>query len=255
MFEVFKVNKSEGFAVTARPSFFKVFVAALLTATDPTNPPLMMWAASGQVRLVGRWLSVSDIGSRLTSFRVSRRQAASTPCTFPPSKPTHPALSITPIAPCASISHRKCLRLRLWLALYGVAGAHTAFSATSGIGLLRRADTRCFTLQKPNAQSLPVLQRLMAHYCTLNAFNRLVLHSRSLQARCFDKSRGVGGLRLPEVLHYATCTPSSSPPFEHLPTSPQSQNQALKRVRGTILIEQFSAVQKISEKRKPKCAE
>ena len=51
--------------MTARPSFFKVFVAMLLTATDPTNPPLMMWAASGQARLVGRWLSVSDIGSRL----------------------------------------------------------------------------------------------------------------------------------------------------------------------------------------------
>ena len=180
MFEVFKVNKSEGFAVTARPSFFKVFVAALLMAIDPTNPPLMMWAASGQVRLVGRWLIVTDIGSRHAIVPGIEAASRFDTLHFSTAKPAHPAIPVTTIAPCASFSHRKCLRLRLWLAIYGVAGAHTAFSATSGIGLLRRADTRCFTLLKPNAQSLPVLQRLMAHHCTLNDFNRLVLHSRSL---------------------------------------------------------------------------
>ena len=178
-----------------------------------------MWAASGQVRLVGRWLIVSDIGSRLAIVPGIEAASRFDSLYFSTDKPAHPAIPVTTIAPCASISHRKCLRLRLWLAIYGVAGAHTAFSATSGIGFTSSADTRCLTLLKPNAQQV-VLQRLMALHCTLNAFNRLVLHSRSLQARCFDKSRVVGGLRLPEVLHYATCTPSTSPPFGHLPTSP-----------------------------------
>lgn len=47
----------------------------------------------------------------------------------------------------------------------------------------------CLTLHKPNAQQV-VLQRLMAPHCTLNAFNRLVLHSRSRQARCSRCARG-----------------------------------------------------------------
>ena len=99
MFEVFKVNKSEGFAVTARPSFFKVFVAMLLTATDPTNPPLMMWAASGQARLVGRWLVVSDIGSRLAI--VSGIEAASRfdTRTFPPPNPRIRLFRSLPLRP------------------------------------------------------------------------------------------------------------------------------------------------------------
>ena len=67
---------------------------------------------------------------------------------FSTDKPSLPAIPVTAIAPCTSISHRECLRLRLWFAIYGVAGAHTAFYATSGIGLLRRADTRCLTLRQ-----------------------------------------------------------------------------------------------------------
>lgn len=148
-----------------------------------------MWAASGQAQLVGRWLIVPDIGSRLAIVPGIEAASRFDTLHFSTDKPAHPALSVTPIAPCASISHRKCLRLRLWLAIYGVAGAHTAFSATSGIGLLRHADTRCFSLLKPNAQQV-VLQRLMAPHCTLNDFNRLVLHSRSLQARCSRSARG-----------------------------------------------------------------
>ena len=210
---------AEGFAVTARPSFFKVFVATLLTATKPHEPTLMMWAASGQAQLVGRWLIVPDIGSRLAIVPGIEAASRFDTLHFSTDKPAHPAIPVTPIAPCTSISHRKCLRLRLWLAIYGVAGAHTAFSATSGIGLLRRADTRCFPLLKPNAQQV-VLQRLMAPHCTLNDFNRLVLHFVPCKPDALPQaSRVVGGLRLPEVLHYATCTPSTSPPFEHLPTS------------------------------------
>ena len=63
----------------------------------------------------------------------------------------------------------------------------------------------------------PVPQRLCRAGGTLSAVNRLVLHSHSLQAQCFaaGASRVVGGVSLPEVLHYARRTPSASPPFEH----------------------------------------
>lgn len=46
-----------------------------------------------------------------------------------------------------------------------------------------------------------------------------------LQAQCFaaGASRVVGGVSLPEVLHYAHRTPSASPPFEHSPTSPNHE--------------------------------
>ena len=52
----------------------------------------MMWAASGQARLGGRWLSVSDIGSRLAY--VTGIEAASRFDTlhFSADKPAHPAL-------------------------------------------------------------------------------------------------------------------------------------------------------------------
>ncbi len=57
----------------------------------------------------------------------------------PPVIPTHSAFRVAIIAHCASIRHRKCLCLRLWLAIYGVAGAHTARSFAIGY---RLADTR-----------------------------------------------------------------------------------------------------------------
>ena len=88
----------------------------------------------------------------LLTLRVSRRQAASTPSTFPPTNPRIRLLSVTAIAHCASISGRKCEHLRLsTLLLTAFARAHTALYATSGIGSTSCADTRCFTLRKPNA--------------------------------------------------------------------------------------------------------
>ena len=60
----------------------------------------------------------------------------------------------------------------------------------------------------------------------------------------------VGGLSLPEVLHYATCTLSFSPPFEHLPTSPN--HEITPSSLEVVSIDDFRSA-KISEKRKPKC--
>lgn len=175
--------------MTARPSLFKVFVAALLTATDPTHPPLMMWAASGQARLGGRWLSVPDIGSRLAI--VTGIEAASRFNTLRCSadKPAHPAFighyhcalrlnqSSKVLAPAALARYlRRCANAYGFLRYNRVSACFAALTPD------------CFTLRKPNARQV-VAQRLMAPHCTLNAFNRLVLHSRSLQAQCFAALR------------------------------------------------------------------
>ena len=164
-----------------------------------------MWAASGQARHGGRWLSVTDIGSRLTYSRVSRRQAASTPdiCR----RQTHAS---------GSFGHSHCaLRLNPERkVLAPTALARYLRRCRSAYGFLRynRVSASqvpltpdCCSLLKPNAQSLTGLQRLMAHHCTLLAVNRLVLHSRSLQAQC---SRCARGCRWRE--------PTRSPPLCHL---------------------------------------
>ena len=85
-------------------------------------------------------------GHRLTAHyigRVSRRQAASTPDTR--HRQTHALglLSVITITHCASIRRRKCLRLRL-VARHGrrLRKRIRQSPLQSGIGLLRRTDTR-----------------------------------------------------------------------------------------------------------------
>ena len=147
---------------------------------------------------------------------------------FATDKPAHPALSVIPIAPCTSIRRRKCLRLRL-VARHGrrLRKRIRQPPLQSGIGLLRRTDTRLAFHYVCPMLSQACSATPVPGQCTLSAVNRLVLHSHSLQAQCFaaGASRVVGGMSLPEVLHYAHRTPSASPPFEHSPTSPQSRHK------------------------------
>ena len=150
-----------------------------------------MWAAFRTGSAERRWAGRCE--HRLTAHyigRVSRRQAASTPSTFPPTNPRIRLLSVTTIAHCASISGRKCEHLRFsTLLLTAFARAHTALCATSGIGSTSYADSRCFSAAK--AQCLTSYRATpMASRHTLLRFNRLMLHSRSLQARCSRCARG-----------------------------------------------------------------
>lgn len=168
-------------------------------------------------------LRTSAHGSLTVGYRLAspRRHP-----TFATAKPTHPALSVIPIAPCTSIRRRKCLRLRL-VARHGRRYRKRIRQPTlqSGIGLLRRTDTRLAFTTSAQCSVKPVPQRLCRASGTLSAVNRLALHSHSLQAQCFaaGASSVVGGVSLPEVLHYARRTPSASPPFEHSPTSPNHE--------------------------------
>lgn len=106
----------------------------------PTPPLSPMWAAfrtgSAWRRCAGR------CGHRLTAcLRFGYRGGK--PLRHPISPPPNPRtrlLSVATIAHCASIRHRKCLRLRLWLAIYGVAGAHTARSVAIGYRLAMTPD-------------------------------------------------------------------------------------------------------------------
>ncbi|MBO4870546.1 MAG: hypothetical protein J5565_01015 [Muribaculaceae bacterium] len=180
-----------------------------------------MWAASGQARHGGRWLIVSDIGLRLAvvpGIEVASRFDTLHFSTDNPRIRLFRSLPLRPVPQSVIESACAC----------GFGSLSTALQEHIRLSPLHRGSASqvpltpdCCSLLKPNAQQV-VLQRLMAYHGTLNAFNRLVLHSRPLQARCFAAaaSRVVGGLRLLGVLHYATCTPSSSPPFEHLPASP-----------------------------------
>ena len=85
-------------------------------------------------------LRTSAYGSLTVGYRLAspRRHP-----TFAAAKPAHPALSVIPIAPCTSIQRRKCLRLRL-VARHGrrLRKRIRQSPLQSGIGLLRRADTR-----------------------------------------------------------------------------------------------------------------
>lgn len=166
----------------------------------------------------------------LLSFRVSRWQAASTPCTFPPTNPRIRLFRSLPLRPAPHSAIESACACGFG-SLSTVLQEHIRLSPLHRVSASQVPLTPdCCSLLKPNAQQV-VLQRLMAYHGTLNAFNRLVLHSRPLQARRFAAaaSRVVGGLHLPEVLHYATCTPSSSPPFEHLPASPLSAEAGVCR--------------------------
>lgn len=93
---------------------------------------------------------------------------------------------------------------------YGFGSLSTALQKRIRLSTLHRVSA-CFAAltpdvlrcDKPNAQQV-VLQRLMAHHCTLNDFNRLVLHSRSLQARCSRCARGcrwAARIRSPTLCH------------------------------------------------------
>ena len=168
--------------------------------------------------------------------------------TFATDKPAHPALSALtssssslqgivqaslPSALASFVSSHCALHLNLAEKVLApaacgstrtaIAEAHTAVSVAIGYRLAApHRHPIDFSLRLPNAQS-----SLFRASGTLSAVNRLVLHSHSLQTQCFaaGASRVVGGVSLPEVLHYARRTPSASPPFEHSPTSPQSRHK------------------------------
>ena len=64
------------------------------------------------------------------------------------------------------------------------------------------------------------------------------------------RSEVVGGVSLPEVLHFAHRTLCFSPPIEHTPTSPN--HEITPSGLEVVSIDDFRS-SKISEKRKPKC--
>ena len=64
------------------------------------------------------------------------------------------------------------------------------------------------------------------------------------------RSEVVGGVSLPEVLHFAHRTRCFSPPIEHTPTSPN--HEITPSSLEVVSIDDFRSA-KISEKRKPKC--
>ena len=101
-----------------------------------TQPHTPMWAAFWTGSAGRRW--AGRCGHRLTAHNIgrgSRRQAASTPDTRHLQSTRTRLLLVATIAHCASFRHRKCLCLRLWFAIYGVAGAHTARSVAIGYRL------------------------------------------------------------------------------------------------------------------------
>ena len=90
---------------------------------------------------------------------------------------------------------------------------------------------------------MSVLQRLMAHQCTLNAVNRLVAPLPLFASPVLSLRSGiVGGVSLSEVLHYARRTQCFSPPNEHTPTSPKHEitPSNLKWFRHTIFAKRKS---------------
>ena len=169
----------EGFAVR-RGLLFKVFVAALLTATKPHEPTLN---DVGSVR--------TGTARRQVAYRFGHRLTACYRLGYRGGKPLrHPELFRRQIRASGSFTHSHCaLRLnQSSKVLAPTALARYLRRCRSAYGFLRcnRVSASqvpltpdCCSLHKPNAQQV-VLQRLMAPHCTLNAFNRLVLHSRSL---------------------------------------------------------------------------
>ena len=85
-------------------------------------------------------LRTSAHGSLTVGYRLAEPRRHPT---FATDKPTHQALSVITIAPCTSIRRRKCLRLRL-VARHGrrLRKRIRQSPLQSGIGLLRRTDTR-----------------------------------------------------------------------------------------------------------------
>ena len=217
----------------------------------PTHCPRCGWR-SGPVRLVGDELVVADIGSRLTYSRVSRRQAALTPdichrqtrasgsfgidfVFFLLARHSASKLALCscfvrqfPLRPAPQSGGESACACGLWLDTDGDSGSAYGSLRCNRVSACCAAPTPdwLFTASAQcSVKSVP--QRLCRARGTLSAVNRLVLHSHSLQAQCFaaGASRVVGGVSLPEVLHYARRTPSASPPFEHSPTSPQSRHK------------------------------
>ena len=104
-------------------------------------------------------------------LRASRRQAVSTSSTGPPPNPRIRLLSVTHIAPCASISVRKCEHLRFsTLLLTAFARVHTAFYATSGIGSQAALTPDDFRYESP-----------MLNKISCNAYGKSA-HTLSLQS-------------------------------------------------------------------------
>ena len=183
-----------------------------------------MWAA---FRTGSAWRGwAGRCGHRLTAHyisRVSRRQAASTP-DFATTKPAHSALIGRYYCAPRLITTSKVPRLRLvCLSIDGVTEAHQVCLVKSGIGAPSRTDTRCFS----------TMPDTMLDESFRNAYGSARAHSM-LQSSCAPlplpaspvlslRSGIVGGVSLPEVLHYARRTQCFLPPNEHSPTSPNHE--------------------------------
>lgn len=140
--------------------------------------------------------------------------------------PTNPRIRLSrslPLRPAPQSGGESACACGLWLDTDGDCGSAYASLRCNRVSACCAAPTPDWLFTASAQCSVkPVPQRLCRASGTLSAVNRLVLHSHSLQAQCFaaGASRVVGGVSLPEVLHYARRTPSASPPFEHSPTSP-----------------------------------
>ena len=144
---------------------------------------------------------------------------------FSTAKPAHPAFRSFPLHPAPQSGGESALRLRL-VARHGrrLRKRIRQSPLQSGIGLLRRADTRlafhCVCPMLSQACSATPVPGHLAHSppsigwffisipCKPNALAALGV---------------VGSVSLPEVLYYARRTSSASPPFEQPPTSPNHE--------------------------------
>ena len=106
-------------------------------------------------------------------------------------------------------------------------------------------------LFKPNAQSVVCPATPNGSPAHTQCSNRLVAPLPLFASPVLSlRSEVVGGVSLPEVLHFAHRTLCFSPPIEHTPTSPN--HEITPSGLEVVSIDDFRSA-KISEKRKPKC--
>ena len=196
-----------------------------------------MWAAFRTGSAGRRW--AGRCGHRLTAHnigRVSRRQAASTPDTRHLQSPR--------IRLCWSLPLRTAPHSDIESACaYGYGSLSTALQERirlaplqSGIGSTSCADTRL-------AVTMPAQCSVNACPATPNGSpahtqcsNRLVAPLPLSASPVLSlRSEVVGGVSLPEVLHFAHRTLCFSPPIEHTPTSPKStETNTLVQIRYCV---------------------
>ena len=145
-------------------------------------------------------------------------------------------------------------RLRLvCLSIDGVTEAHQVCLVTSGIGTTIRTDTRCFS----------TMPDTMLDRSFRNAYGSARAHSM-LQSSCAPlplpaspvlslRSGIVGGVSLPEVLHYARRTQACHRPMNTRPHRLITKS-SLEASSRHDFVTRFSARRKSRKKRKPKWA-